>query len=379
MMNVTQITSTDLRDFLKGNGWKVNPSALDDGLYVLDHPDFERRQLVFPVQQSAADFLDSILSVIHKFSHLAHEPIPSIISRIIGVRSDGLRLRVASRKDDSTLPLDFVSDLVGNIEKLLKSAACTVVKPRILHPRLSHREAVQMIGHTRFGQTEVGSFIINVSCPINALDAQGTLEIDEADAPFVRRVFNTMGKGIHTLVRAIEADTLGNLVDELRASSEPLISSNMCEALSAMYDDDLDNSIDIGFHWSSLRPVTSSLKLKPITIQRDYFSRIEEVRKELRSVELEEPESYIGTVERLDGDMGEDGSRSGSALLVLFLTDEGQSVRAHVSLDSKQYTAAIRAHETNGVYVRVTGRLRSGQQPRNLTEIAQFELVPGHV
>lgn len=379
MRDLDQITSTNLRDFLKGNGWKINSKALDDGLYVLDHPSFDRRQLVFPVQQSSADFLDSVQSVIGKFADLSNEPIQAIIPRIVCVQNDGLRLRVKSRKNETTLPLDFASDLVGNIEKLIKSAACTVVNPRVIHPRLSHREAVQMIGYTRFGQTEVGSFVINVSCPINALDAQGTLEIDEADAPFVRRVFNTMGKGIHNLVRAIEADTLDELVEELRTSSEPLISSNMCEALAAMHDDDLDNSIDIGFNWSSLRPVTDPIKLRPIKIQRDYFSRIEEVRKELRSVELQAPESYIGTVERLDGDMGEDGARSGSVLLVLLLTDEDQSVRAHVSLNPKQYGDAIRAHETNGAYVRVAGRLRSGKQPRNLTEITQFELVPGNL
>ena len=374
-MNYEQITSTDLRDFLKGNGWKVNPAALDDELFVLENPDFDRRQLVFPVHLSAADFMDSTMNVLRKFSEMTGESVHSLIPRIVGVRSDGVRLRVHSRKDDTTLPLNFASDLVANVEKLIKSAACTVLKPRVTHPRLSRREALQMIGHSRFGQTEVGSFILNVSCPINALDTQGSLEIDEADAPFVRQVFNTMGKGIYTLVRAVEADTLDDLVADLKESSEPLISSNMCEALSAMHDDDLENAIDIGFSWSSLRPISKPIKPKPIQIQRDYFSRIEEVRKELRSVELQEPESYIGTVERLDGDMGEDGVRSGSVLLVLLLTDEDQTVRANVSLNPTQYADAIRAHETSGAYVRVTGRLRSGQQPRSLTEISQFELV----
>lgn len=378
MKNLSQINATDLRDFLKGKGWKVNTAALDDELYVLENPDFAKRQLVFPVQQSAADFIESTLSVVEKFAELTGETVQAVIPRIMGVQNDGLRLRVQSRKDDTTLPLNFASDLVGNVEKLMKSAACTVLNPRVMHPRLSHREALQMIGHSRFGQTEVGSFIINVSCPINALDAQGSLEIDETDAPFVRQVFNTMGKGIHTLVRSVEADTLDELVSDLRASSSPLISSNMCEALAAMHDDDLANAIDIGFSWSSLRPVTSEVTLKPIRIQRDYFSRIEEVRKELRSVELQEPESYIGTVEKLDGDMGEDGSRSGSVLLVLLLTDEDQSVRANVSLSATQYADAIRAHETNGAYVRVTGRLKSGRQPRSLTEITQFELIPGN-
>lgn len=144
MKNLSQINATDLRDFLKGKGWKVNTAALDDELYVLENPDFAKRQLVFPVQQSAADFIESTLSVVEKFAELTGETVQAVIPRIMGVQNDGLRLRVQSRKDDTTLPLNFASDLVGNVEKLMKSAACTVLNPRVMHPRLSHLSLIHI-------------------------------------------------------------------------------------------------------------------------------------------------------------------------------------------------------------------------------------------
>jgi hypothetical protein len=38
---------------------------------------------------------------------------------------------------------------------------------------------------------------------------------------------------------------------------------------------------------------------------------------------------------------------------------------------------ADRAHMTSGAYVRITGRLRPGRQPRQITDMARFELLPG--
>ncbi|MFY0648006.1 hypothetical protein [Sulfitobacter geojensis] len=375
MKMVEKITATDLRDFLKGNGWATLPAAIEDGLYVLENSNFERRQLVFPIQKSAVDFVESTTNVIRKFSELSGMTTEAIVQRVLHVRNDSIRLRVQSNRDDTSLPLGYASELVGSVEKLIKSAACTVMNPRVVHPRLSHREALQMVGHTHFGQTEVGSFVMNVSCPINALDVQGAMELTEMDAPFVRKVFNTMGTGVRQLINAVEADTLDDLVDTLKGSANPVISSNMCEAVSSMHDASLQNAVELNFMWSTTRPINDSLLLRPIRIQEEYFSRIEDVRKELRSEEIQSAESYIGTVERLDGDMGEDGSRSGPVLMVLLLSDEDETVRANVSLTAEQYSKAIRAHETNGAYVRVRGRLRAGRQPRSLTELSEFELL----
>ncbi|WP_083101432.1 hypothetical protein [Pseudophaeobacter leonis] len=375
MKLIDKISATDLRDFLKGNGWEVNKAALNDDLFVFSHLTHPRRQLVFPIQKTAVDFSESVEGTISKYSELSGESSDSVVQRVLGVRKDGLRLRIHSRLDDVTLPLGFASDLVNGVEKLIKSTACTVLNPRVLHPRLSHREATQMLGHTQFGQTEVGSFVVNVACPINALDAQGNLELTESDAPFVRQVFETMNKGVRKLVKSVEADTLDALVDELKEATHPIVSSNMCDALASMYDGTLQNSLDLRFLWSSLRPVRGAEQNQIVRIQDDYFSRIEEVRKELRSEEIEQLETFFGTVERLDGDMGEDGKRSGAVLLVLLLSDEDESVRASVSLNAGQYADAIKAHETNGAYIRITGRLHSGRQPRTLRDITKFELV----
>lgn len=369
------IAPIDLRDFLKSQGWSVFDQALADRLFVFSNPAFPQRQLVFPMDLTAPDYLESVSLVFEKICELTGVSPNTLFAKLHSIRADVLRVRVFNNNNDYDVPLSFASSLITNSEKLLKSAACTVLRPRVHHPRLSLSEASQLIEKSRFGQTERGSYVIRVSCPLNALEAQGSLELDSSDAPFVRQVTLSLNQALQQLTTAIEADSVDSLVANIRTTDAPVVSSNLCEAIYGMHDDEMDNSLDLGFDWSVLRHVPPQTRTQPIRIQRDYFSRIEEIRRELRSVEREQQDTFIGTVERLDGEMGDDGCRSGAVVLAVLLAEEGESVRARVVLTPEQYSIADKAHMTNGSYVRVTGRLRPGRQPRQLTDITDFAIV----
>jgi len=304
---------------------------------------------------------------------MLREPPDALRIRAQAVRDDTLRFRIYYDSGDRALPLGFATTLVGGMQQLLKAAACTVMRPRFHHPRLSLTEAQQLIDKSRFGHIETGSFVLRVSCPVHALDVQGTLAFDDSCLPFVRRVTLALRRGMEQLIRAIEADTLDRLVESLTQESNPLISSNLCEALTQFYDEALDNSLDVTFDWSVVEPVADIDRL-PLRFQRDYFGRIEEVRRELRSFERHTKESFIGTVERLSGEMGENGRRSGEVILALLL-QEGESIRARASLSAEEYEKADKAHMTEGSYVQVAGKLQQGRQPRQMSEISRFELI----
>lgn len=368
-----KIAPTELRDYFKAHGWTVLKEALADRLYVLSNVEYPRRQIVFPMDMTAPDYTESVEIAVSKLADLSGKAVGNVLSRVQSIKDDVLRLRIFFNGNDNVLPLSFASALVQSTEKLLKAAACTVLRPRIHHPRLALNEANQFVNQARFGQTERGSYVIRVACPLHSMEAQGTLGFDD---PFVRQVTLSLYEALYQLSTAIEADTVTELVDSLKAESKPLVSSNLCEAIGEMYDDQVNNSLDLGFDWSALRSVPNRISERPILIQQDYFSRVEEIRRELRSFELAQDEVFIGTVERLEGEMGQDSRRSGNVVLSLLLPEEGETVRARTVLSADDYQKADNAHMTNGAYVRVAGRLMPGRQPRLLTDIRSFEVLP---
>jgi hypothetical protein len=366
----------ELRDYAKGRGWQLVPEAAKDRLYVLANEDFKNRQLVFPMDASAPDFLEAAMLAVEKLAALERRPTDDILKALLEFGDDSIGLSIQSRRsEDQFLPLWLASEIIEGTKQMLLASACTVLKPQAHHPRLRRTEAQQFVESARFRHTQEGSFVLNVSCPLQAVDVHSPLLPDEEDAPFVRRAVLTLCRATRQIVNAVEAGKVTELVDDIKQMSSPIVSSNLCEALVRLQDPSLKNAAQLNITWASSIPRPHNEQaVSRILIQRDYFPRIEEVRQELRSAEPFAMETFVGTVERLDGDMDDDGRRSGEVILSLLLPD-GEQVRARTVLDSDQYVMADKAHMTEGTFVKIEGRLQAGRQPRQLSDLRSFGLI----
>ena len=372
----TPIAPTNLRDYAKAHGWVLVKEAAKDRLYVMSNPRFDRRQIVFPMDTTAPDYVEAVTLAVEKLAAIEARPVDLVLKGLLEVGDDALAFRVTTpRADEQSLPLSFVGSMIAGAQQMLLASVCTVLKPQAHHPRLSRVEAQQFLEITRFHHTQPGSFVLNMSCPVQAMDVQGPLWENEIEAPFVRRATLMLQRSLVNLVTAIETDSLDELIETMKKSASPWLSSNFCEALTHFEDESLKNSLDIGITWAaSIAYPVGETPVSVVRVQNDYFSRIEEIRRELRSVEKYTDDTFIGTVERLDGEMGPDGHRSGEVILSLLLP-EGEQVRARTNLDTEAYTKADQAHMTDGTYVKVAGRLHPGRQPRHLSDLRSIELI----
>lgn len=377
MTNQIAVQPTDLRDYLKSQGWNlVKEAAKGRRLYVMSNPKHALRQLVFPMDTTAPDYCESAMLVVDKLAGMEGRSQEAIVKSLREVGDDSLGFRVTSlQSDEPYLPLAFAGSMVSGVQQLLLASACTVLKPQAHHPRLSRAEAQQLVDSAKFRHTEPGSFVLNVTCPVHALDVQAPLLPNEVDAPFVRRAVLTMQQSVQALVTAIETDSLDELIAASQRGERAGVSSNLCEALTRFEEPSIKNSIEIGITWATSIPRPPNEPPRSIIrIQHDYFSRIEEVRRELRPNHQLVEDVFPATVERLDGEMGPNGHRLGEVILSL-LSPEGELVRARAHLDAEQYKRADTAHMTEGAYVKVSGKLHPGRQPRRLSEINMFELM----
>lgn len=356
---------TNVRDYVRSRGWILSRDAISNRVFVFSNPQHAPRQLVFPMDSDAPDYAEAVNSVAEKLAHFEGVSVEKIISRFLEVRDDTLRLRITTPNGIDALPLSFAADAVVAAQRLVLAGATSALRPQIHHPRLGRlAEAAQLLNVAKFEHTEHSSFVLKVSCPYDGLDIPPIQEV-----PFVRQAMITIMQGVRALVTAIEADLLDDFIEDTINQELPVVSSNLCEAVTELHDEYLRNALDISVDWSAVRPLPELAGT--IRIQRDYFPRIEEVSRALRDTSSSVEDTFMGTVEQLNGEMGLDGRRSGQVILNLLLEDE--VVRAQVNLTADQYQIADTIHMTEGAYVIVSGRLRNGRQPRRLDDISDFE------
>ncbi len=375
-MLFSKIAATDLRDYSKILGWHFLQEAIKDKLYVANNIQFDKRQINFPIDATAPDYAEAIELAVSKIAELQGKSVAAVIAEIQELKDDTLRFRVIdTRNEDSFIPLSYAVSAINGAKEMFVAAACSVLKPQAHHPRMNRSEALELIEKSRFRHTEKGSFILKVSSPLKAVDIQADLFSDDT-MPFVRQTTLVINKGLNELVTAIQADTLDQLVDEIKDGSNRYISSNLCKAVTNFKEEHNDFDLIVDFHFANSLPLPTSLGIeKHIRIQKDYFSRIDDVRRDLRNTEQQKnkEEVFMASVEHLAGEIGEDGLRSGEIILNLYQEDE--IIKAKTALNSAQYIQADQAHMTTGSFIRIKGKLHPGNQPRNLTDVSLFELI----
>ncbi|PSL29863.1 hypothetical protein [Chitinophaga ginsengisoli] len=370
-----KITSADLRDFAKSLGWQLLPPLVKDGIYLMSNPQYERRQLVFPISSDVSDYPEVIERCVNKLAETSGNTVSAIIARISELKDDALRFRIIdSRGEQQYIPLSYAVTAISGAKELFLSAACSVLKPQYHHPRLSRSEALQLVDRSKFRHTESGSFVLNISSPVNAVEYQGNLF--EEVMPFARQTTLAINQGLSKLVTAIQMDTLSELVDEIKSGPKPALSSNFCKAITSFQEEHEGFDLFVDFNWAGILPLPEKMQVnKSIKVQRDYFSRIDDVRKELRNAEQQNrhEDIFMASVEHLAGELGPDGRRAGDVILNLYQEDE--IIKARASLTAEQYIQADKAHMTPGAYIKIKGKLNSGNQPRNLSDVIVFELI----
>jgi hypothetical protein len=359
---------TNVRDYIRSRGWTLLQDAIAERLFVFSNPQHAPRQLVFPMDSNAPDYKESVHSVAEKLAYIENVSVTKMMSRFLEVRDDTLRLRITTPHGIDSLPLSFATEAVIAAQRLVLAGATSVLRPQIHHKRLGRlAEATQLLNAAKFQHTEHSSFILKVSCPYDGLDIPRV----DTEEPFVRSAMRTIMQGLRQVVTAIEADNLDDFIEDTIENPSPLVSSNLCEAIAHLHSDYLRNALDVSVDWSAVSPLPQLAT--PVRIQRDYFSRIEDVSIALRDTSVSLEDTFVGTVEQLSGDMGPDGRRAGLVVLNLLIEDE--AVRAQVNLTADQYVLADRIHMTDQAYARVTGRLLPGRQPRTLTNVTVFESI----
>src|SRR5205823_5832138 len=121
--------------------------------------------------------------VINLFAERDQRPAHEILNDLLARTADVLRFRVAiPGYDVGTLPLTEGIRLYEGVKQAILSAARGVINPQKVYARLSTASMDEFIKRCRLGQTERGSYIAIVSCPMSLLP-----ERQRENVPFARQ------------------------------------------------------------------------------------------------------------------------------------------------------------------------------------------------
>lgn len=364
-----------LGEYARSTGWRlIVDSSLRPGIAVYDSPDEDLAQVLVPLKTTFVDYARRIADAVHVLAEKEYRPELDVLYDLLRVDADVVRFRIVSTEVvRGELPLEEAVDLLAGARQALLSAACSVVAPSTYHRRLSRGQAEQMIATCRLGQTERGSFTVAIVCPLYSVAAG---ESSSGDAgPFPRRVTRLLIKSAARIVRSIESDAVSSLFDSSESDEEPVVSSNLCDALLRMRPPQERSSLMVSCAWTPSVPLRAQDSIpREVTFRQEHFPVLETIYQRLKPAEEPKSDLFVGYVDAMKGEPGDDSRVQGEVTLQLLR--EGAPLYARVDLGADEYRVANEAHMTGGM-VAVRGILHRGRRVHRITDIESFHRIEG--
>lgn len=205
-----KVTPLTLKQYARSTGWAMVAEPQNFVIYrVSGNHDVE---VAIPEHPEFADYARRVSEAVNAFARYEGRPALEILNDLLVPPADVLRLAVTSPSaDNGTLYLLDGFNLLNGARKTLLAAASDVLSPAPYHPRLARSEAEAFVRNCKLGQTERGSFVATLVCPIYIKPTdQGEMFPDFAGDSFTRKVTTHFMRAISRVLRRSRQVIWGN-------------------------------------------------------------------------------------------------------------------------------------------------------------------------
>ncbi|MCA8322124.1 hypothetical protein [Burkholderia cepacia] len=222
-----EVSSYQLRAYLEYKQW-FEDGKIRNVATIWHRQDNEDAEVVLPLsyvkdyRQRIRDALASIASVEGRAVHEVLSEVKRLFANVITIRV------VHDDTNDGTIPINDGVLLIAKAKDLLSAAARSLYAKRKQFTRGAPKEAKEYLETLLLGQTEIGSYVVNVIAPVQMV-ADGSNNV--TTIPLAQAITSNLVAGLSALEKATatyeEKGDLGAFDEAVLAGA----SSNMCDAL----------------------------------------------------------------------------------------------------------------------------------------------------
>lgn len=368
---VGSINIYDFKAYLEKNSW-VNIPFRRDNIKIFQKGDY---QINLPMDRDFRDYDSAISRAVTTLSEEQGLPVSRTLMYLLHPNSDILRFRMKSEhSDEGYVLLDNAINMYSNAKKLLAASVRDIVSPAKVHIGRYEDYVNSFLNDCRFGQTEVGSYVISLICPLaNISRSDGYQKLSniadatDCETSLTRQATSNIMINSGEIVNHIMEGDFANFTEKEQGAT---ISSNFYEALWGLNSNEEANEVDISADWC---PTISRPDHVPgsIKIQKDCFKPIKEIAENIKNKNRGIDE-VIGRIKSFDSNIDAEERKSGYIKVVYIdkKTDRAKTIKAKLS--ESDYYRAWDAHRS-GAYIRLTGEFKGKQD--SVFEAKSFQQI----
>jgi len=324
--------------YLEANNWVLDSKLSDIALiWHRKEEEYSNYEILMPTSKSLKDYNDRLLEAIDILADFYNKELLTVINDIIGFYTDIIKIQlIHSDVEDGTILFEDGIKLIDNAHDMLNAAALSTLSKKKSFSGNKPNEVTDFLDSLRLGQTEVGSYIINILAPLN-FEEEFTL-FGEQNISFERKITKTLSNGLKSLKNATEEYKVTREFSVFLETIDKGVSSNLCKAVSELSGENRDKKVNIEIEY--FNSIDKPQKVHKYDFEKEEVQIIEEAASYLDEDFWFEQYTIQGFVTRLARD---EDDEEGKITLDCYVEDKRKKV--NVNLNKKQYDKAILAHK----------------------------------
>ncbi len=374
LKNLSGITSASIEKYLLFTGWIRDDTFRNPRMWVFKNKHDPEFTIAVPASEKSTDFYPRVYSLIQTLSTINEKSEQEIIDSLKSAYTDRLQFRIITKESQGgKIPLDYAARCLEGLKDLVLYAACAEENAKPVCAR-TYNSAKRSLERFQFGQTQIGSFIINIDVQV-ADEENEQLYIIDAHVPPEEPPEHKIIKRIGTAITQIDnvANRQVKVGDLIEDAYKDGITANMCDALAKLKPEKAEDvTIETSVYYAEALTQTVEPP-KVYTLDNAHFLFIDEISKRYKDCTLIEDVTLEGTIKMLSKSNSNDGDEEGNTVRLLTKIDgQMRSITLHLSPD--KHMLACNAYRDDNE-VRVSGTIDKSGKYWFFTEVNEFTVI----
>ena len=321
-------------------------------------------QVIIPTEKKLSDYKEAMYKAVVTVGEAENKSVEQVMLYLLNPNTDILKIRLGKKEVEAgNILFDDAIRVYENAKRLLAATALDILHPKKYHQGRIDDCVLKFLSNCRFGQTEIGSYVVSVVCPFAELDEneeykQLSIFSDEEQCAnsLTRQVTSRVMENISFIKNQIDNGQLDKL---LLQDNDKIISANFYEALGGLNLDSEEADVEFIAEWSPIVKNTGCARNR-ILLTHDYYQPIETAIGKLKE-ETSKCTKIIGRIKKLESSPDVQTRKIGK-ITVVYLDENDKPKTVTANLNKSEYDKAIKAHE-KGCHIEIVGEISSGKRP----------------
>ena len=279
--------------FLSNHGW-INDGKYNKIFTIWHRPEEQNAyyEIIVPENNDIRNYYYTIGEILNVLSDYYKKNTSLIIDDFNNTIHDKVKYSVKSNMTKNGLiPLNEGIRLLDNAKEMLASTLMAVNKKKKNYIGQRYESVNDVLNAVELGQTEEGSFIINIFIPKDYYEDK-TIPLFE-ETTYTRKALDIMESATKELLLKIDEYKSSEDIKIFDELVEKGVSSNFCHSISEISSNG-KNDISINIEYNN--GIDEEIEIREITINKEHIPIINKVVEYFRSDIIEEDYSLTGSV-----------------------------------------------------------------------------------